>query len=183
MRYYTINYQDVIVDSGGDWDDFALSNDGAAATTQSILGASLWSQISGSQTRSFLNALFFPVRDSGNPIITRYRCDSPKKSRLFEQKITLNGDCSLTVSHELVWKNSKNTAKILTKNGNLTNQCAQCLRVECGNQWLETYAYSLSIPNEIQLNYSVCPDCKEAATMAIHDARIIAFNKNASGRR
>lgn len=78
--FYQLNPDNLIMAVGGDWDSFALANNGRTAFTEHVLGRSLWSFVSGTEMRSYLNAVFFVCRERGKQISLPFRCDQPSVS-------------------------------------------------------------------------------------------------------
>ncbi|MEP3636184.1 MAG: hypothetical protein ABJN14_02870, partial [Paracoccaceae bacterium] len=98
---YVISSDDRIVSVSGNWDVFALDNSGPEAQAKNVVGHSLWHFVSGSETQSFLNALFFHVRRTGQPVILQYNCNSPDRFRAADMEIRLLDGQHLEVLHDM----------------------------------------------------------------------------------
>ncbi len=156
---YTIDAKCRITGVDGDWDAFALENDGADAVADKVIGHSLWDFVSGWDTCGFLNALFFWTRRRMEPYQTTYRCDSPLAPRMFRMTILPGPDSALTISsHELrapgliprmVFVDQPNVAEA---------RCSMCCRVQTAGTWAEPFA----IPQVrfADTPHLICPECR-----------------------
>lgn len=73
--WYYIESSNKIVDLSPDWDQMAVGEGAPGPPRSEIIGCSLWDFVSGHETRSYLNALFFWCRQSNRAVSLPYRCD------------------------------------------------------------------------------------------------------------
>lgn len=98
--YYIIDKQNTVVETGGDWDRFAMQNGGETAIGENVLGQSLWDFVTGDSLRRYLNALFFSSRLRGDGLCLPMRCDSHLERRDLRMTIRVLSDNGLQISHE-----------------------------------------------------------------------------------
>lgn len=66
---------------GGDWDEFALENQGPAAVANEVLSTNMVDHIVGADTRAAWVSLLEAVFETQKELKLDYRCDSPRKLR------------------------------------------------------------------------------------------------------
>lgn len=143
--YYILNKRNIIVETGDEWDRFALANGGAAAIGEQVLGHCLWDFVKGDKVRSYLNALLFCSRLRDRQISLPLRCDN-RFSRLdLRMTVTPMPDGFLKVVHQQIPATSN------LWRGHLSGR-AHC--VNCGGHWSS---------NTFQ---TICETCKTRAAEA-----------------
>lgn len=147
--YYILNANNIILETGGDWDRFASENDGAAAMGDQVRGHSLWRFVQGDGVRSYLNAVLFSCRSQGRGLVLPLRCDSPFERRDLRMTVTPLPGQLLKVSHHQVITRPRNLTGAVWERGGCIN---------CGGFW-RGRGY-----------HTVCVDCRRRAAAAC-DAR------------
>lgn len=84
---YEIDKDDRIVFCSQNWDDFAVENDGAHLSFESIKGQSVWDHISCDRTVGLYQRIFASAR-AGNPVQFFLRCDSPTIRRMLHVSVS-----------------------------------------------------------------------------------------------
>ncbi len=161
--WYYIESSNKIVDLSPDWDQLAVGEGAPGPPRSEIIGCSLWDFVSGHETRSYLNALFFWCRQSNRAISLPYRCDGPGLLRECRMNITPRGE-GLTVHHQLLLESRPVVRGLLEPLGP-TTRCSQCLRWEQPDGWKDIVTAQGA--DELFLTYVVCPDCRAAANRAL----------------
>lgn len=161
---YRLDRDDVIVEVGGEWDHFAMQNDGAHLCQRSVLGRPLESFVSGDATRMFVRALLQAARLTLRPLTRDYRCDSADLRRYMRMTIAPEADGGLRVSHALVrtvpYAHPVPVRYAMGNVANVTIRCSMCNRLRDGGEWREAdsvppLAGGVARP----VIYGVCPDC------------------------
>lgn len=124
--YYIIDKRNTVVETGGDWDRFALQNGGEKAMGENVLGQSLWDFVQGDSVRSYLNALFFSSRLRGDGLCLPMRCDSHLERRDLRMTIRVLLDNGLHISHEQLGSPSVHHAPTWVDHSDCIN---------CGGVW------------------------------------------------
>lgn len=173
---------------GGDWDGFAEANGGQAAAGAAIGGRPVFDFVQGFETRTFLNAALFAVRDRARPFVSDYRCDGPGIRRFMRMTIAPLRHGRVLMCHDFLHA-ERAGAEVATlfAPGARARKCSVCCAVEFGDVWLDPFEAGRGHPHHV--SYTMCPDCRgrlgvELARMAertVHPAagRVLRF---ASGR-
>lgn len=164
-----IDRKNRIVGVGGDWDRFALENEGAAATAHRVLGTSLLDHVHGEATAAVLVGVLEAVRRHARPARLPFRCDSPSLKRWMEMVFTPEPSAGVLFSYRLLA-----TAPIAaplrfsatgTPQGRLLFRCSSCNRLRRDGVWREPEevsalldAHALAMP--VGVSYGVCEDCR-----------------------
>lgn len=160
---YTLDRDNRIICLGGSWDDFALKNDGSNAMAEKVIGHSLWNFVEGFEVQSFLNAIFFAVRQKNQPFSTLYRCDTSNKARLFKMTATPNSLGHVHVGHQLIEPpRIAAPSSVMTLDSIMcSNRCSMCCSFKVDEEWVDPFAY----PETEFFPYShvICPSCKALA--------------------
>jgi hypothetical protein len=96
---YRLDRNNRILSVGGDWDKFALENGGEMAVARVVVGENLFDFIAGAETKSYVNAILFACRETGQPFCGSFQCNSDEEERRF------------------IWNVTPDTAKSGDKNG------------------------------------------------------------------
>lgn len=164
---------------GGQWDRFALANDGDETIASLVSGRPLWSFIRGGQTVGYLNAIFFHCREWGAVFADTYRCDGPKVSRLHEIAVYPQRDGTLMVGHveigSLMPSHSSN-GTLATK---VARCCSVCCRFETSKGWIDPLNKEWSKYSPVQ--FAICQCCKDRANDRLaHDTSLWATKEKRS---
>ncbi len=168
VRVYELSSQNRIMAVSDNWDPFARGNGGAAALAHAVMGRPIWDFVSGVDTRSYLNALFFAARSAGTRVAVRYRGDSAAERRLYHLLIEPQADGALRLSH-LPIDIARHMVRAPTA-AELASQscCGQCLRWRKGQTWGASEAFPGLA--RAPVDYVVCPQCRAEAQRAIDQA-------------
>lgn len=89
---YRIDARDVLVETGGGWDQFAAANGGLG---RPVLGRPLWHFVSGEDVRGVWSLLLRHVRREQRHLAFLYRCDAPGIRRLMQMELLAEDDGSV----------------------------------------------------------------------------------------
>lgn len=180
--FYQVDSDDRIIGVSESWDSFALDNDGKAATAHKVLGTLLWDHIHQFEVKSYLNAIFFSVRQKGEIVCLPYRCDSLMQSRAFLMTVRPLSYGGLCIEHDEV-----KTSLALVKKAPLElhsyyshMKCSVCCSFKVGDEWVDPFSEPLEI--DFPKGLGICPKCKAeaAAVLAASDqskkSNVIAFH-------
>ena len=175
QSWYVLDKADQIIAIDGDWDRFALKNGGPKAISERILGHTLWSYISGFETRSLLNAIFFTCRRQQSIYRSHYRCDSPTVTRLIEFKVQPLPNGGLSVGHVQISKAQKPHNNGGTEIPHQARRCSICCWEVREGSWQMPCA---STPEDFsKVIHDVCPRCKSDC---LHRVRSLKPHLNAT---
>ena len=175
---YSIDADDRIIGTSDTWDAFAMQNCGAGARTNLVSGHRIWSFVSGDQTQSFLNAIFFSVRRTQQPFSTKTRCDSSETKRSCTMYVVPSGGMGLKISFKMM---QTHAVKKLSKRCTLTSRsyrvCSICNALELDGNWNHENTTALS--SSTGSNFGVCPSCRKVTRDKINRlSRQSAFAAN-----
>ena len=160
---YWVDADDVVVDVGGAWDDFARDNDGDAVLRERVLGKPLWSFIEGDATRMLLSTLLAAVRTHHETLVRRYRCDSSTHRRHMEMRLSPEGD-RVRLEHRILEEERMRPGVRFrfARGPNARVRCSMCNRVKLDGAWHEASdaASRGDLPREAVVVYGVCRDCR-----------------------
>lgn len=165
--YYVLDRNGRILDAGGDWDQFALANGADGAVARKTIGTTLWENVAGFETQSYLNALFFAVRSLLDTISLPYRCDSPTERRLFNMTIAPADNLELPVDHALVSCSSNRQLPAVSSftGRHSAVKCSVCCSFKVGKTWVDPF--TSPDPIDFPEGLGVCPECKRTASQKI----------------
>jgi hypothetical protein len=180
MMFYSLSSDDVVVDVGGAWDDFALANDGESSTREHVLGNSIFNFISGPEVVTLYRALFSKVRKQQRPLSFTFRCDAPACLRRMKLYISPLPELGLAVTTELLQESSRNLVPLLERDAKRSEEdleiCCICSKVRSdGDEWVPIEEESarrnlLEQPAIPRLSHGYCPLClKEQLALATVD--------------
>ena len=160
---YVISSDNRIVSVSGDWDEFALDNSAPEAQATNVVGHSLWHFVSGFETQSFLNALFFHVRRTGQPVILQYNCNAPDRLRVVDMEIRLLDGQHLEVLHDIHTDvpMEQTCGQMKSAPSDSLTVCSQCLDFVIDRNWEPAESRPLVLNGEYK--YVVCSSCRSAA--------------------
>ena len=171
--FYRVDEDDVIVDIGGRWDDFALGNDGPSITKAQVLGTKLYRHIKGETCRTYVWTMLDAVRKLEKPLVRSYRCDSPTCKRFMTMSVIPELHNRLLLEHRLdsiqpferPLKFSYATRNARAK----VTRCSMCNRLQIDGTWGEPERMlakaAKPVTDSTLVIYSVCGDCKTGASV------------------
>ncbi len=170
--FYSLSSDDVVVDVGGFWDDFALANDGEDCTRKHVLGRSVFKFISGPDVITLYRALFSKVRAQQRPLSFAFRCDAPARQRRMMLYVSPLPERGVVVTTELVQESSRDLIALLDRGAERSAEqldiCCICSNVRSDrNEWVpieeESARRNLLAQHAIpKLSHGYCPPCLEA---------------------
>ncbi len=169
MMFYSLSSDDVVVDVGGAWDDFALANDGEACTGEHVLGKSIFTFISGPEVVTVYRALFSNVRKQQRPLSFAFRCDAPARLRRMMLYISPLPGRGVVVTTELVQESGRDLVALLERDVERSKEqldiCCICSNVKSDrDEWVpieeESARRNLLAQRAIpRLSHGYCPPC------------------------
>lgn len=174
---YTLGGDGTILCIGGEWDQFAQSNDGQRAMMDNVIGTTIWNHVHGFETCSFLNAVFFAVRKTGLPISLPYRCDGPTERRDFSMTISPLDGMKVKIDHfRIMHVEAGVVSPVVSLTDRHTSDiCAVCCSFKIGDTWGDPFAR----PHESEFPRGLgrCPECKRRAAAQTRKADDTKGNK------
>lgn len=166
--YYVLDTQHRILWVGGDWDEFALANAGAAARSNEVLATSVLNHIVDQPTADAVVRLVDAVRATRSALRIDYRCDSPTTLRRYRMTIQPMRDDRVLLVHDLrdartfdaplrPWKYRKDADH---------QKCSFCCAVHTApDGW--TPPEDLTEPHPESVSYTMCPACSDRVEEAV----------------
>lgn len=156
---------------GGDWDEFALENQGPAAVANQVLSTRLDDHIVGEDTKAAVLALLETVFETQKEIKLDYRCDSPQKLRRVQLTIRPMKDERVLMVHDL-----RDVQSFVKPFGNWhyrhdakASKCSFCNSVRHdGGVWITPEALE-NHPTAVR--YVICEACQAHVAEAIAAVR------------
>ena len=102
LTWYTLQENDRITEVGGDWDDFAEQNEGAAVVAKNVLGRSIWDFIQGDDETAMFRSILFTCRLTGETLDLMSDCSSGDVERVMRMKVVPLYEHRVRVEHKLV---------------------------------------------------------------------------------
>ena len=140
---YRIDAVDVISDVDDAWVEFAQRNEAESLTRTAVVGSSLWTHVSGVETRHLYRHLFAQVR-TGREITIPFRCDSPTVRRFHEMRMTPLPAGGIELACELLREERRTQGpaalleKSAHKSGEFIVMCSWCKKINVPqNGWME----------------------------------------------
>lgn len=160
--HYVISSDDNILSLSSDWDQVAAESRCADVFEATVVGSSIWQHVSGIETKSYLNALFFYSRQTRRSVNLNYRCDTQKTPRLFRMEIVPLEKGGLRIGHhQMPMPNPVASAPVVLDTQRPSLQCSQCLSVKVGEGWVDQM---FVVPKcDFPSKYIVCPACRKQA--------------------
>ncbi len=168
QTYYRIDRNYQIVDVGGAWDDFAISNGSDECVSKYVIGDNLRSHITGDVVWMWVETLVTGVLVSGKTIEREYRCDAPHARRLFKMSCALEAENVICLTHQLVSEEEmKTTVSISTATSlsNATLRCSICNSIYIDEEWLDPFTLNKDLI--LQATHTMCQNCREENVAAI----------------
>jgi hypothetical protein len=156
---------------GGDWDDFALRNGGAACVANAVLSTPLTAHIHDPATADAVVAMVRLVQELQRPLKFDYRCDSPGEIRRFRMTIQPMRDGRALMVHDLrdaeqvavpmvAWRFAAQAT---------VNKCSMCCAIEHGTGWHDPMRLDLPHPEEV--TFTLCPGCRARVARSMQATR------------
>ena len=139
---YRIDADDVVVEVGRAWADFARDNDAPEVAVPS-LDRTLWSYFDGEAVREPWRLLVERVRASQLPARVPLRCDGPGARRWFDLTVTPKPDGAVHFRAELVFEEERLAVPLLDRRISRDDGlspvplCSWCGRGRHGTDWLD----------------------------------------------
>lgn len=138
---YRIDVDDVVVDVGESWAEFANDN-GAPELAIPAPGRTLWSHMAGGDIRALWRLLVARVRATGLAAEVPFRCDGPEARRWFEMTVTPEADGHVAFRSVLVFEEVRAEMTLLAMTAERVDRapvalCAWCGRGEHDGRWHE----------------------------------------------
>lgn len=159
------------------WDTFALANNGAGATAESVIGRPLWDFISDLTTTEIYRQVLTRIR-TGRGMTYSFRCDSPACRRLLEMRIRLVDDTGAVEFRTVPLDESERAlAPSAQADGaagdedaeGVVRVCGWCNRFDADGEWVEVEdalprLRLLEYPDARMLTHGICDDCLTTMT-------------------
>lgn len=171
QSYSVVDHNLRILWVGGDWDEFALENEGPAAVANRVLSTRIDDHIVGDETKAAFNALVRAVLESHNELKIDYRCDSSHHLRRFQLTVRPMKDDRALLVHDLrdVQTFSRPHLYWRYRHDADAAKCSFCNSVQIGDgPWIPSESLE-SHPSMVR--YVVCPACAANIEEAIDAAR------------
>jgi hypothetical protein len=165
---YWLDRDDVIVDVGGGWDEFARANDGPDVLAEAVVGRPLWHFVKGDTTTMWLESLLGYVRIMQTPATRTYRCDSPEVRRFMDMTVRLDDGGLLHLEHRLLRTEPRAVPVHFAATGQRDAahylRCSICGRLRSEAAWREpddpaTGAPTNTAVTPLRVLYGICDDC------------------------
>lgn len=178
MITYSLDLNNTLVDVGGDWDAFALANQGDDLTRENVLGAPLFRFIVGAEVTAIYKSLFAKVRNHGHALSFAFRCDSPTFRRRMKIYIAPMPNQGLAVRTELLEEIPREEVPLLDpgipRTEELIQICCICSDVRSKEGlWVpieqESARRNLLENSALpRLSHGYCPQCLEEQLTLLH---------------
>jgi len=167
---YLLDQNDVIVDVGPGWDEFARENDAPHLDAGTVLGRKLIDFVAGDDSRMYVRAILNSARLFRRPMVRTYRCDSPDQRRFMEMRLSLTEDGLLKWEHRLLrteqmQRRMRFRVAAGGRTARLTVRCSWCNRLKLSSHWYEPDQAPLppdAASGEVLVVYGICPTCRGA---------------------
>lgn len=167
---YRIDDRDRLVAVGGDWHTFAAANDAPELTEGGLLGHSLWSFISGIETRHLFELALKRVRTRQVSMTFPFRCDSPDARRDCELEVRPGRRGEVEFESRVLRVVPRPHAELLDRQASRSDEvvrmCSWCRRVRRHDAlWVEVEEAlrTMDLLNgEVvpAISHGACPDCQ-----------------------
>jgi len=166
---YSIDKADRIRFINEAWLQFACQNAGAHLNRANLIGKSLWDFIAGEDISQMYGLIFKAVRTKRQPLVLRFRCDSPVCRRFFQLTVSPLQEDELMLSTQPI-REAKRTPVLLldpdVKRGEpFLTVCSWCIKAFLPTQdWveLEEAIQRLDCLGKgivPRLTHGLCPEC------------------------
>lgn len=166
MRY-SVDAEDIIQSVCPEWLAFAESNGSAHLNREAVVGESLWSFITGKETRHLYQLVFARLRESQGVAVLPFRCDSPTLRRFMELELRAMDDSGIELEGRLMRTEERPPPSGLHSTRKMVTICSWCKLIqEPDGSWceIEEALQSLDLfrgESELLLTHGACPACHE----------------------
>jgi len=165
---YRIDLDYVMVSVAGNWNAFAVENEGPELAGDSVIGRRLWEFIADPATREIYRQLVDQAFD-GRSVQFDIRCDGPNTRRCTQISIYPVDDGNVEFE-TLTTKVEPRRSQELLRRGNssptgLITSCSWCNRIKTGRQeWDEIEdaikkLHFFELEHMPAVHHGICPDC------------------------
>jgi len=167
---YLIDANDVVIDVGRSWADFARGND-APELVVLPSDRSLWTYFDSDEIKELWRLLVERVRSMQERAEVPLRCDAPDARRWFEMTITPEPDGRVRFRCVLVFEEVRPSVALLDpKSGRDIGLqpvplCSWCGRAQLGERWLDIEEFAkearlLERSSMPQVSHGICASCR-----------------------
>lgn len=167
---YTIDGDDKVVETAGDWERFARKNSGSDNLIHSVLGTSLWDHITDTTTTQIYRSLFTAIRSLNKKVSFPLRCDSPKVKRYLQLTLTPSDDGAIRINSKLVQTEPIQTSSIkglrVEKGDHFLTICSWCNKLKSDdNNYFEIETFisnhpEIMVVENLQITHGICRQCE-----------------------
>lgn len=168
---YSIDADDVVIDVGATWAQFAEDND---APELGVLSAdrTLWSYFESDEVTELWRLLVARVRTLQQPARVPLRCDAPDARRWLDMAITPTSDGAVHFRCATVFEEERPAVSLLDTHEERDSEmtavalCSWCARAQDGVRWLdiETLVQELRLLERASVpavSHGICASCRE----------------------
>lgn len=167
---YCIDGNDVLVDVGQDWSDFARDN-GAPGLAASAPDRTLWTYFDQDEVRELWQLLVDRVRSTRKQVRVPLRCDAPDTRRWFEMTVTPEAHGWVRFRCDLIFEESREPVALLDGGSKRDHGaeaiavCSWCGRGRSGSTWLDIEELVhverlLEQPSLPPISNGICDPCR-----------------------
>lgn len=166
---YCIDCRDHITAVNDAWREFAIENGAAGLAHDTVVGRSLWSYVTDTETLHLYQQMLRRLRTNRQSIHVPFRCDAPALRRYMELEMTVADDDSVCFTAEIVRLEPRAPVALLddlqTRRDGLLRMCSWCKKVELDDKtWadVEEAVKRLRIFDQARLPYithGMCDAC------------------------
>lgn len=166
QSYYVLDAKNVILEVGGSWDSFARANEGSQATSEHVVGTSLWSNINSDLVRMQLEATLMRARLSKAPMIGEYDCHGPFNARFAAMRFEIRPKNQLMVHHDLFEMNFgvESKSPVASPKRKTIRCCSMCDHVTFGERQIPKSDFPKALTSK--LFFGLCDACTEPGAFA-----------------
>lgn len=168
---HIIDAEDKIISIDDNWIKFASENNFRNFDPNSVIGRNLFDFISGLEVKQIYRILVGRVRNTGNPCVLLYRCDSPYLIRYMQMTIKPMQNKHVLFENELIEVQERQPVSINydetdpSENSFLV-MCSWCKKIKSDDEWVDMEMYlnlNQFLNNEINLRitHGVCGECEQ----------------------
>ncbi|GEM_PF-1370756 len=154
---------------GGDWDDFARSNGGVSALSNTILSTRLTAHIADRATADRVSQMVQAVLETRRPLHLDYRCDAPHQVRRFRLTIQPMKHGRAVMVHQLLDAVQVDPPMVAWRYDPLarSQKCSVCGAVLVDQTWLDPTLPEFEHPSRV--GYTTCPTCDARIAAALRE--------------
>lgn len=167
---YSIDGEDLLVDVGSGWDEFAEANGGAECHSDTVLGRPLLSFVRGREARHLYEILFQRARRAADVVSLPFRCDGPAIRRFMKLDIRSGPERSLEFESSLIRVEARPAVRLLEDGARRSDEwlqvCSWCKLVRVSRIWVEveTAVENLGLFERAELpriTHGCCASCAD----------------------